>query len=116
MNKQLRLGIVWRLEHVDDVPRRISDSNAATEVFIDRLAHGLNTIRNQCSVSSVRIVNYPPEFNALVRRNASLFLQREYSAHASLLLEMYKGGVLIFHDKAQFFGIESTSLFDIGYM
>ena len=46
MNKQLRLRIVWRLEHVDDVPRRVFDSKGATERFIGRLAHDLNTIRN----------------------------------------------------------------------
>lgn len=51
-----------------------------------------------------------------MRRNVSLFLQREYSAHTSILFELYKARLLSFHDKAQFFGIESTSLLDIGYI
>src|SRR4029077_3401365 len=33
IHRQLRLRIVWRLEHVDDVPRRVFDSKGATEGF-----------------------------------------------------------------------------------
>src|SRR5438874_3636165 len=108
--------MVWRLEHIDAVPCRIFESKGATERFIGRLTYALNAIRNECSISCIRVVHHPPEFNTLVRRNASLFLQREYSAHASILFELYKARLLIFHDQAQFFGIESTSLLDVRYM
>ena len=96
--------------------RVLMDHVTHLEGLIGRLTHSLNAIRNECSISGVRVVHHPPEFNTLVRRSASLFLQREYSAHASSLFELYKARLLIFHDHAQFFGIESTSLLDVRYM
>src|SRR5436309_15895716 len=108
--------MVGRLEHIDAVPCWILDTKGAAEGFIGRLTHDLNTFRNKCSISSVRVVHQPPQFNTLVRRNASPFRQREYSAHASILLKLYKARLLILHDQAQLLRIESTSLLDIGYI
>src|SRR5205823_836701 len=84
------LCVVWRLEQVDAVPGRIFDGKGTPERFIGRLARVLNTIRNKCSMSGIRVVHHPPEFNALVRRSASILLHREYSAHTSMLFELYK--------------------------